>query len=65
MLAQRIYWLCLCWSDVYDHNVLRNDLMMQTAVGCAEPLASAPTLSGLETAATPKHAAALRGVLMQ
>lgn len=65
LLAQRIYGLCLGWSDVCDHNVLRNDLVMQTAVGRAEPLASAPTLSRLETAATPEHAAALHEVLMQ
>ena len=65
LLAQRIYGLCLGWSDVCDHNVLRNDLVMQTAVGRAEPLASAPTLSRLETAATSEHAAALHEVLMQ
>jgi hypothetical protein len=65
VLAQRIYGLCLGWSDVCDHNTLRNDLVMQTAVGRAEPLASAPTLSRLETAATPQHAAALHEVLMQ
>ena len=65
LLAQRIYGLCLGWSDVCDHNVLRNDLVMQTAVGRAEPLASAPTLSRLETGATPEHAAALHEVLMQ
>jgi hypothetical protein len=45
--------------------VLRNDLVMQTAVGRAQPLASAPTLSRLETRATPEHAAALHEVLMQ
>lgn len=65
LLAQRIYGLCLGWSDVCDHNVLRNDLVMQTAVGRAEPLASAPTLCRLETGATPEHAAALHAVLMQ
>jgi Transposase DDE domain group 1 len=65
LLAQRIYGLCLGWSDVCDHNVLRNDLVMQTAVGRAQPLASAPTLSRLETGATPAHAAALHEVLMQ
>ena len=65
LLAQRIYGLCLGWSDVCDHNVLRNDLVMQTAVGRAEALASAPTLSRLETSATREHAAALHGVLMQ
>ena len=39
LLAQRIYGLCLGWSDVSDHNLLRNDLVMQTAVGRAEALA--------------------------
>jgi hypothetical protein len=65
LLAQRIYGLCLGWQDVCDHNVLRNDLVLQTAVGRAEPLASAPTLSRLETGATPEHAASLHEVLMQ
>ena len=65
LLAQRIYGLCLGWSDVCDHNVLRNDLVMQTAVGRAEPLASGPTLSRVETGATSAHAAALHGVLME
>ena len=65
LLSQRIYGMCLGWSDVCDHNVLRNDLVMQTAVGRAEPLASAPTLSRLETGATPEHAAAMHEVLMQ
>jgi hypothetical protein len=65
LLAQRIYGVCLGRSDVCDHNVLRNVLVMQTAVGRAQPLASAPTLSRMETAATPEHAAALHEVLMQ
>ena len=65
LLAQRIYGLCLGWSDVCDHNVLRNDLVMQTAVGSASALGSAPTLSRLETGATSEHAAALHEVLMQ
>jgi Transposase DDE domain group 1 len=65
LLAQRIYGLCLGWSDVCDHNVLRNDLVLQTALGRAEPLASAPTLSRLETGATSEHAAALHEVLMR
>ena len=46
LLAQRIYGLCLGWSDVCDHNVLRNDLVMQTAAGRDEPLGSAPTPPG-------------------
>jgi Transposase DDE domain group 1 len=65
MLAQRIYGLCLGWADVCDHNVLRNDLVMQTAVGRAESLASGPTLSRLETGATSEHARALHEVLIE
>jgi hypothetical protein len=65
LLAQRIYGPCLGWSDVCDRNVLRNGLVMQATVGRAEPLAGAPTLSRLETAATPEYAAALHEVLMQ
>jgi hypothetical protein len=52
-------------QDVCDHNVLRNDLVMQTAVGHTEPMASAPTLSRLETAVTPAQAVALHEVLLQ
>jgi len=65
MVGQRIFGLCMGWEDVCDHNVLRNDLLMQTAVGRDQPLASAPTLSRLETAATPEQAWALHEVLMQ
>lgn len=65
MLAQRIYALCCGWEDVTDHNALRKDMALQTAVGRADELASGPTLSRLETSATPEHAAALNGVLLQ
>lgn len=64
MLAQRIYGLCCGWEDVCDHNVLRRDLALQSAVGRAEVLASAPTLSRFENAATREQAAALHGVLL-
>jgi hypothetical protein len=64
LIAQRVYGLCCGWEDVSDHNTLRHDLVHQTAVGCAEELASAPTLSRLETSATSEHAAALHGVLL-
>lgn len=64
MLAQRIYGLCCGWEDVCDHNVLRRDLALQTAVGRVDALASAPTLSRLETSSTRAHAAALHGVLL-
>lgn len=65
MVAQRVYGLCLGWSDVCDHNALRDDLVLQTAVGRDQSLASAPTLSRLETAATPEQAWALHSVLIE
>ncbi len=47
-----------------DHTALRDDLVLQTTVGRDSTLASAPTLSRLETAATPAQAWALHGVLI-
>lgn len=64
LLAQRVYGLCCGWEDVTDHNTLRRDLAMQTAVGRAEELGSAPTMSRLETSATSGHAVALNEVLI-
>lgn len=64
MLAQRIYALCCGWQDVTDHNTLRRDAVLQTAVGRVDALASGPTLSRLETSATAEQAAALHGVLL-
>jgi Transposase DDE domain group 1 len=65
LLAQRIYGLCCGWEDVTDHNALRHDLGVQTAVGRAEELASGPTLSRLENSATMAHAVALNRVLLE
>jgi hypothetical protein len=65
LLTQRVYGLCCGWEDVTDHNALRHDLAMQTAVGRAEELASGPTLSRLENCATMAHAVALNRVLLE
>ena len=65
LLAQRIYGLCCGYEDLNDHDTLRDDLLMQTAVGRVDPLASSPTLSRLETSATRAQAAALHGVLIE
>ncbi len=63
MLAQRLYGLCCGYEDLNDHKALRDDLLMQTAVGRDEALASAPTFSRLENRATRAQAVALHGVL--
>jgi len=65
LLAQRIYGLCCGYEDLNDHDALRDDLLMQTAVGRVDALASSPTLSRLETRATRAQAVALHGVLME
>ena len=65
LLAQRIYGLCCGYEDLNDHDALRDDLLMQTAVGRVDALASSPTLSRLESRATRAQAVALHGVLMR
>ena len=64
LLAQRIYGLCCGYEDLNDHDTLRDDLLMQTAVGRVDALASSPTLCRLETRATDAQAVALHGVLI-
>ena len=64
LIAQRLYALCCGYEDLNDHDALRADLLMQTAVGRVEPLASAPTLCRLEARATGEQAAALHAVLV-
>jgi hypothetical protein len=48
LLRQRIYGLALGYEDLNDHDTLRGDLAMQTAVESDKALASAPTLCRLE-----------------
>ena len=65
LLAQRIYGLCCGYEDLNDHDTLRADRLMQTAVGRVDELASSPTLCRLETRATRAQAVALHGVLIE
>jgi Transposase DDE domain group 1 len=64
LLAQRLYGLCCGYEDLNDHKTLRGDVLMQTAVGRDELLASAPTFSRLENRATRAQAWALHEVLV-
>jgi hypothetical protein len=48
MLRQRVYGLALGWEDLNDHDALRSDVAIQTAVGVDREVASAPTLCRLE-----------------
>lgn len=65
LVAQRLYGLCCGYEDLNDHDRLRHDPLIQTAVGKAEELASSPTLSRLETRATRAELVALNGVLVE
>ena len=51
LLRQRVFALALGHEDVNDHEDLRDDLALQTAVGRAERLASPSTVGRLERAA--------------
>jgi len=65
LVAQRLYGLCCGYEDLNDHDRLRNDPLMQTAIGTVEALASSPTLSRLETRATRADVVALNRVLVE
>lgn len=65
MLRQRVYGLALGWEDLNDHNALRSDVAMQTAVGVDEQVASAPTLCRLEKWADRASAVRLHQVLVE
>jgi hypothetical protein len=51
LLRQRVYAVALGYEDVNDHEGLRDDLALQTAVGCDRRLASASTVGRLDRAA--------------
>ena len=48
LLRQRIFGICLGYDDLNDHNTLRNDPALQSAVNRVDPLASQSTLCRLE-----------------
>lgn len=65
LFAQRLYGLCCGYEDLNDHDTLRHDPLMQTAVGKIDELASSPTFSRLETGATRADVIALNRVLVE
>jgi hypothetical protein len=64
MLRQRVYALALGWEDLNDHQALRQDVALQTAVGVDDAIASAPTLCRLEKWADKTTAWKLHEVLV-
>lgn len=65
LLRQRVYGIALGHEDLNDHDTLRNDLALQTAVDRVEPLASSPTLCRLENRAERETAWAMHAVLAE
>lgn len=65
LVAQRLYALCCGYEDLNDHAALRNDPLMQTAVGKLDELGSSPTLCRLERRASRADVVALNRVLVE
>ena len=64
LLRQRVYGLCLGYEDLNDHDTLRQDIGLQTAVERDEPLASASTLCRWENRSGREAAWAIHRVLV-
>ena len=64
LLAQRLYGRCCGYEDLNDHKALSAEVLMQTAIGRGDALASAPTFSRLENRATRAQAGSLHEVLV-
>jgi hypothetical protein len=64
LLRQRVYALALGYEDLNDHDVLRNDPALQTAVGRDVELASAATLCRFENRVDKASLWALSAVLV-
>ena len=65
ILRQRVYGLALGYEDLNDHDALRGDPAIQTAVERDKALASAPTLCRWENGADRRTAVAIHQVLVE
>jgi len=65
MLRQRVYGLALGYEDLNDHETLREDMALQTAVERDSALASAPTLCRFENRTDRETAWVLHEVLVE
>jgi hypothetical protein len=65
LIRQRIYALALGYEDLNDHQRLREDVLLQTALERDQVLASASTLCRFENRAEPKAAQRLHEVLVE
>lgn len=65
LLQQRIYGLCLGYEDLNDHDTMRKDIGLQTAVSRDSDLASASTLCRFENQVDPKTLWAISEILVE
>ena len=65
MWRQRIYGLALGYEDLNDHDTLRDDLALQTAVESDKALASSPTLCRLENRADSETAKEISALIIE
>ncbi len=65
LLRQRVYAICLGYEDLNDHQRLREDILLQTAPGKDQALASSPTLCRFENSMGRKEAIAIHEVLVE
>ena len=64
LLRQRLYALALGYADLNDHDVLRDDIALQSAINRDDTLASSPTLSRFENQATRDTAVQIHRVIV-
>ncbi len=65
LLRQRVFGLCQGYEDLNDHDRLRNDLALQTALDKKHEAASSPTLCRFENRADRKTAVAAHKILLE
>ncbi len=64
LLRQRVYAICLGYEDLNDHETLRTDSLIQTALNKDHTLASPPTLCRFENSMGRREALAIHEVLI-
>jgi hypothetical protein len=65
LLRQRIYGICLGYEDLNDHDTLRKDIGLQTAVARDKDLASSSTLCRFENRADRKALLSISEILVE
>ena len=65
MIQQRVYGIALGYEDLNDHQALRKDPLIQTALNKDKDLASSPTLCRFENSMSREEAVAIHKVLIK